>query len=146
MNVETGQPLFMDPRLPMERPGLPADFGVGSSVVVIQPSYRRRDKSTLMAGMVTDKARVWITVKTAQPNSVYRLRLDNQTDGSDSNYAYRFRTPEQHAWDEAQKAAQQYLNEQGIRLEHGSPFKDQPVPLARAIYATFGPADREDAS
>lgn len=144
MNVETEQPLFMDPRLPMERPGLPADFGVGSPVVVIEPSHRRRDKPTLVAGVVTDKARVWIVVKTAQPNRVYRLRLDSQTDGSDSIYDYRFRTPQQHAWEEAQNAAWQYLAEQGVRLDFSSPWRNQPMSLARSIYATFGPTERED--
>lgn len=147
MNVKIDEPSFMDPRLPLKRPTLPADFGVGSPVLVIEPSHRRVQSDPVNA-VVTDKARMWIDVKTdgsQRRNHVYRLRLDDQTDGSGSHYAYRFRTPQQHAWEQARDAALRYLGEQGVRLDLSSPWRKNPVPLARAIYQSSG-SNQEDAS
>lgn len=142
MSVKTEQsteqqvPPFMSPDIPNERPALPEDFGVGSAVVMITPSFRRTEQRAERNGTVTGKARVWITVELEGrgfPREV-RFRLDDQSDGSGGHYAYRFRTPEQHAWYEAQNAAHAYLMSQRITVEMSSPWQDRKLELARSIW------------
>lgn len=133
----TDAPLFVTASLPAQRPELPEDFGVGSPVTVIEPSYRTADRGKVRTGVVIAKARVWITVKLDGPLArELRFRLDTQDEG-DRMYSQRnahFRTYEQHIWDEAQSAAHVYLGAQQIRLDYSSRWKNRIVELARAIW------------
>lgn len=134
---ETEQPLFMDIHMPEKCPGLPEDFGMGSSVLVIVPSRGRGDTGRIISATVTEKVRVWITVRCDEENRrprEYRLRVDNQTDGSVSHYATQFRTPEQHQWRQASDTARGYLREQGIDLIGASPWRGQEMRLARILW------------
>lgn len=149
MSVKTehteAAPAFLNPDVPHDRPALPEDFGVGSPIYLITPSHRRLDSNPARPGTVVQKARVWIIVELEGKDlpRTCRLRLDDQSDGSGSHYAYRFRTPEQHAWYEAQDAAYAFLSDQRITVEMSSPWRDRKVELARLIWpAVRGQEDR----
>lgn len=133
----TETPPFVTETLSAQCPKLPENFGVGSSVVVIEPSYRTSERGRVRTGTVTAKARVWVTVQLDSPYSrELRFRLDTQDEG-DRMYSQRnaqFRTPEQHTWEETVSAAHSYLSVQGIRLDYGSLWKNRVVKLARVLW------------
>jgi len=133
----TEAPAFMADDLPAEPPAAtPEELAVGSPVVVIQPSYNRRGKESPIPAIIADKARVWATVTRTEgryPTS-WRLRLDDQTDGSGSHYAVRFRTPAQHRYHEAYSEAIQYLHDQRLHIELNSPWRGRELELARIIW------------
>jgi hypothetical protein len=136
--VEYGAPTFMRNDIPIQRPAL-GELELGSPVVVHLPRSRRRGGDRYVPAQVSHKARVWITVEETgreHPNS-WHLRLDTQDDGSDSNYRTRFRTPEQQLHEDALSEAHRYLTEQGITLEHDSPWRKtawDTIRLARMLW------------
>jgi hypothetical protein len=131
-------PLFMGLTVPVEKPGYdPAAIQVGTKVFVLDRVSWKRTET--YEGEVTSKARVWITVTRTPPAGYpreWRLRLDDQTDGSgrNSNYGTSFRTPSQHRYHLAYDAAWKYLADQGIRMDHKSPWNGRTIELARIIW------------
>jgi len=107
-----------------ERPAVGV-LSQGQSVYVVTPpnySRHRGEKSRYCAGTIVKIGRVWITVQSGL--SEYRLRLDNQTDGSQySGSSYRFLTEEQRAWELARNEAEEYLQAQGIHVAMDSPWR-----------------------
>lgn len=126
-------PLFMNLDLPKDRPALPDDFGMDSPVLVISPG---RNSSDPIEAVVMNKARVWVTVtpKGRRFRRDYRFRIKEQHDGEDQGIRYRFCTPEQYEWDQAQKSAHGYLREQMIHVGSSSLWFGRIVELARAVY------------
>lgn len=138
MNPEV--PAFMAPDIPPEPPELnPSKITVGSTIILVHPSYRYQGSTsnTPLQVKVTSKARVWIEACELGSSTIYRLRLDTQTDGSDSYYSYRFRTLEQHRYFEAHSTASSYLWSQGIRFETSSKWDSEKgrIELARMIWS-----------
>lgn len=133
------RPTFLTDDLPEKRPEL-GTLAVGDTVWVIEPSHRhkRGGGAPPVLATVTAIARVWITV-TRQGDGYpreWRLRLDTQTDGQQSNWATSFRTPAQQLWAWAWGEASRYLSEQGLHLDIGSPWRAerQTIRLARTIW------------
>lgn len=134
-------PTFMAEDLPDAAPEL-GKLEVGDEILVVHPSYRTRntDPNQPERAVVTSKARIWITAE--QPYGLdmsryrksWRLRLDNQTDGGESNYAVRFYTPDQWRFRQALNDAERYLVTQGIRVEWDSPWKHRAIELARMVW------------
>jgi hypothetical protein len=132
-------PAFMRDDIPADEPKFDPDTLVVGSPVVVSESNVYRRKTVLISARVTSKARVWIevTATTTGRSQSWRLRLDTQDDGDDSNYKVRFHTPEQAAFRTARDEASSYLSDQGIRLDYGSPWKQAAatIRLARMIWA-----------
>lgn len=151
------EPLFMADDLPATEPDL-GSLAVGSEVVVVQASFhqRRVKDPHPMRGVVTSKARVWITVQQILPPEwatvshtprTWRLRLDDQTDGSASHYATRFYTPDQYRFRQALNAATGYLAQQGLRPDWQSPWhtdRGRTVELARAVWVLARDLDSQE--
>lgn len=118
------------------------DMTIGSPVVVIQPTYSRRVPVAPVQAVIVSMARVWCEIEAVEPNPTtgrsrtWRMRLDDQTDGSDSYYAPRWRTPAQHEWHEALRSADAFLSDQGIHLGLGSRWNDPAdrIELARLVW------------
>lgn len=130
-------PLFVSD-VPLARPALPDDFGVGSPVVVIRPGVGRTRKYSVLDGVVEECARVWCTIKVADWPARQRLRLDTQDEGKRNggwSSQLRFRTVAQHRWDEAHDAAIRFLSEEKIRVEYGSPWHHKEIMLARLLWS-----------
>lgn len=134
-------PSFMADDVPLVRPDLdPATLDVGTQVVVIDPGVSRGRRKA-HTGTVTWQGRVWITVdnddQSARPKS-WKFRMDDQTDGTASNYATRFYTVDQHRFHEASCEADQYLSDLKIKLDFGCTFSR--IELARLIWSARNPA------
>jgi len=115
------------------------DAAIGSPVVVIQPTYSRRVPVAPVQGVIISAARVWGEIECTFPSGIkrtFRLRLDDQTDGTNSYYAVRWRTPAQHEWHEALRSADAFLSDQGIHLGLGSRWNDPAdrIELARLVW------------
>lgn len=115
------------------------DMTIGSPVFVIQSSYRRGQLPQAIQGWIVSAARVWCEIECLFPSGLkrtFRLRLDDQTDGSNSFYATRWRTPAQHEWHEAYRSAEAFLSDQGIHVERGSRWNDPTdrIELARLVW------------
>ena len=141
--MTTDAPLFVTESLPAQRPTL-ENLRVGSAVLVLEAVYRRHAGLTSpRPGVVTKRARVWITVALLEVRRFpheYRFRLDDQSDGADS-YQTRFRTPEQYAWDQVQETAFVYLKEQQIHVSSYTPWRHRLVELARAVWQLEHPEE-----
>lgn len=140
-----GQPTFMRDDIPIKRPAL-GELETGAPVVVVVPSYGRRQAARYIPAEVTSKARVWVTVTATgmQHPPSWRLRLDTQHDGSDTNYRVHFRTPEQALHEEARAEVDRYLGEQGIRLDLDSPWRRtawDTIRLARMLWRVNNDVD-----
>lgn len=115
------------------------DMTIGSPAIVIQPSYSPRNRVAPAPGVIISAARVWCEIECTFPSGVkrtFRLRLDDQTDGTNSYYATRWRTPAQHEWHEALRSADAFLSDQGINPERGSRWNDPAdrIELARLVW------------
>lgn len=115
------------------------DMLIGSPVFVIQPSYSPRNRVAPVRGVIISAARVWCEIECTFPSGVkrtFRLRLDDQTDGSNSYYATCWRTPAQHEYHEALRSADAFLTDQGINPERGSRWNDPAdrIELARLVW------------
>jgi hypothetical protein len=136
--------------LPAAQPAL-GKLEVGDEVLVVERGYHRRavkEGVQPIRATVTSKARVWITVEKVdgptilgQYRRTWRLRLDHQTDGSDSAYAVQFYTFDQWRFHQAHNEAREYLTEQGIRIDWDSPWKRREIELARGIWSLLNPDD-----
>ena len=107
---------------------------VGQPVIMVEGNHSRH--MTTRRGTVTKAARVWITVQPdddAREYAARRYRLDSQTDGSPYSYAPRFYTLEQWAERERRIEAEQFLSEQGVRIERASPWSGHVIELAELI-------------
>lgn len=106
---------------------------VGQEVVILT-GYRARPTR----GKVAKIGRAWIDVTPdgKMPDRNYptsRFRLDTQTDGSGVGSPARFYTLDQWAEREREIAASKFLQEQGIDLRFGSPWRKRAVELADLI-------------
>ena len=95
-------------------------------------------------GRVSQVARVWITVQNITEGerwpTEWRFRLDDQTDGLDSFYGYRFYTLEQWERREQLGAAMTFLRERGIdiRVSHDRKWTpERRIRLAEMIRAEW---------
>lgn len=102
------------------RPGLPANFGVGSKVIVTIPKVFRQGDEEFNA-TVTAASRVWLTIEAdANPHQRWRMRRDTQQEKVTMNtpgagtYQARFVTPEQRAYDQRMQAARELLRVEGV--------------------------------
>ena len=133
------RPTFMAGDLPEKRPELGA-LNVGDTVWIVEPAHRhaRGGDNPPALAVLESKARVWATFRRQDDGwpKEWRLRLDTQTDGQQSNWATSFRTPAQQLWAWAYSEASAYLHEQKINLELGSPWRAerQTIRLARIIW------------
>lgn len=139
-------PAFMLNDVPSKFPKLdPSEITVGSSVVLIRPSnlYRHGSNYVSVPAKVVHKARVWIEVAEFGCSTTHRLRLDDQTDGTGSHRAYRFRTPVQHRYIEAATEANTYLWGQGITVNRGTRWdhEERLIRLARMIWSDQNTTD-----
>ncbi len=118
------------------------DAAISSPVVVVRPTYSRRHPTEVVPAVIVSAARVWCEVESVAPNPstgrvrTFRLRLDDQTDGTNSYYAVRWRTPAQHEYHEALRSANEFLSDQGIHLGLGSRWNDPAdrIELARLVW------------
>lgn len=131
-------PVFMAPVVRYEQPVFrPADLLPEMGVVVSQHSGRA--KWDRIPAKVLSKARVWVTVEEVgrtepgQPRR-WKFRLDDQTDGTDSNYKARFRTMAQQEYEVTLSAALAFLREQGLRIEGSGPWGGREIELARLVF------------
>lgn len=137
------RPAFMTDDLPTSAPEL-GDLAVGSEILVVEPRYhRRKEAAQPVRAVVTRKARIWIVAEQILPPEwakvphlpkAWNLRMDNQTDGGESNHATRFYTPDQYRFHQASITAHEYLTDQGIRIDWASPWKARTIELARTIW------------
>lgn len=133
-------PAFMAPDIPPEPPKLdPSKITVGSTILLVRPSYRyRRGTGDHPVEIkVISKARVWIEARELGSRRTYRFRLDDQTDGNDICYGFRFQTFEQHRYSEAHATASSYLRGQGIQFDISSEWgsEKRQIELARMIWS-----------
>lgn len=131
-------PLFMAPVVRYERPEFrPAGLFPEMAVVVSQ--HGGQGSWDRIPGKVISKGRVWVTVeevgRTApgQPRR-WKFRLDDQTDGTKSNYKARFRTLAQQEHAATFRAALDFLHQQGLRIEGGGPWGGREIELARIVF------------
>lgn len=115
---------------------------IGDHLLVIPATYARRPPEPVEA-VVTKVARVWTELEEAAGEGrkrTWRMRLDTQDEGGDSHYCARFRTREQHAWEQRLMAADTCLREAGVGLGHGKPWQepDRRIALANMIRAYDG--------
>lgn len=124
------------------RPKL-GDLEPGQKVMVRRSSLDQRGRKPedrYVPAVVVKAARVWVELKRADlPESAlghrhWRMRRDTQdeaTQYSGSNAS--FATLDQHEWDKARNWAHGVLQENGIRLDHSSPWRGREVELADMI-------------
>jgi len=110
-----------------------AEIEVGQQVIVL--SGNRWPTQADTPGVVTQAARVWITVAVGDYGREQRFRLDTQTDGSTIGVPDRFYTMEQWAETQRNDAARAFLHEQGIYLQPRSPWCNCPAQLVDLIKA-----------
>jgi hypothetical protein len=140
MSDVTERPTFLTPDLPEKRPEM-GELNVGDTVWIVEPSHRhaRGGGSPPALAVLESKARVWATFRRQEEGGYpkeWRLRLDTQTDGQQSNWATSFRTPAQQLWHWAHSEASAYLREQKIITDYGSPWGTEAgtMRLARIIW------------
>jgi len=122
------------------RPEL-GELAVGQDVIVYLSSNDSRRKTrdqTRVPARVTKAARVWIELERVGDGypKTWRMRRDVQGEGTQypgSNA--HFATKEQYEWDETAAWAHGILREQGITVEHRSPWKNREIELADLIAA-----------
>lgn len=84
---------------------------------------------------VVKAARVWIDLASANDTwSTWRMRRDTQDEGTGYTGSQKsFVTPEQRRWDERLRAAREVLDEQGITIGMGSPWRGREIELANLL-------------
>jgi hypothetical protein len=105
----------------------------GDKVIVISGSRRGSHREAV----VTKAARVWLDLVETDDSTypmTWRMRRDTQTDGGKYGSPTRFVTPEQLAWEEAERLADDFLKEAGIELRWSrSRYWTNKVTLANLI-------------
>lgn len=113
----------------MPRPAL-GPVRVGDTLLVFEARYYRSKTPNLpIEAEVTKVGRVWIELRAVHDvrsmAKTWRLRLDTQDDGTKgSAYHDQFMTPAQHAWQQKVSDARQVLDDAKIRLDFGSPWRE----------------------
>lgn len=105
----------------MPRPEL-GKLAVGDQVLVFPGGFTRSEPEPVQA-IVTKVSRVWVEMKRSSEEGwpkEWRLRLDTQHDGTDSNYRTRFVTQEQYAWEQRIREAHETLRAAKIFPEPNS--------------------------
>lgn len=87
---------------------------------------------------VVKAGRVWVNLEGQEPGrrlpSQWRMRMDTQDEGTQySGSNASFATLDQHAWDETRHWALAVLKDNGITLDHQSPWRGREVQLADAL-------------
>jgi len=111
---------------------------------------RRKPEDRYIPARVTKVGRVWAELTEEKPPGVrprprvWRMRMDrSQDEGSQySGSNASFATMDQHAWDETAYWALAVLQENGIDIRHGSPWRGREIELADII--SKGITNRED--
>jgi hypothetical protein len=111
----------------------------GQKVIVYRSSNDRRrrepDDHTIPA-VVVKAARVWVELASTENRLTWRMRRDTQNEDTPySGNNARFVTPEQHDWEETRRWALGYLQENGIDIRPGSPWRGREVQLADIVSA-----------
>jgi hypothetical protein len=100
----------------------------------------RPDSDWYIPAVVVKAARVWVDLSRSDLSGnqlghrTWRMRRDTQdeaTQYSGSNDS--FATLDQHEWDETQHWARGVLEDNGIRIDHSSPWRGRQVELADLI-------------
>lgn len=113
----------------MPRPAL-GPVNVGDTLLVFEARYHRsKIPNPPIDATVVKVGRVWIDLEEANEvasfRRTWRLRLDTQDDGTKgSAYHDRFMTADQYAWQQKVSEARQVLDDAKIRLDFGSPWRE----------------------
>lgn len=116
---------------------------VGDTLYVKEPSRRNPEPVEVV---VTKVGRVWIEMchpeRTTTRYPDYRMRLDTQSTGSGSGYSSSFVSLVQLAWQKRERAAVDFLKEQGLHHweldTRGGPWRGRLLELANIIRAAEG--------
>lgn len=97
------------------------------------------DRGRSFLATVITVNRVWITILPDgfRPSSAKLFWLDTQTDGA--SVPRRFYTLDQWADKERRDAALRFLREQGITVDHGSPWQGREETLSELIRVAVSP-------
>lgn len=88
-------------------------------------------------GTIVKIGRVWVDIQPDNRGVVRRFRMDTQSDGSGIGYGTHFYTLDQWAEHQRQKAASEFLRDQGITIESRSPWHRRATELADLIRASI---------
>ena len=106
----------------------------GQEVVIIDPSYREPRRFQATVGKI---GRDWVTFEGTgdYTNKTWRLRKSTQTNDNKVGVGgLRFRTLEQHAWEEGQAAARRVLQDVDLMPTRGIWADDDERLVALAAY------------
>lgn len=133
----------------MSRPAL-RSLKRGDELIMTSGTPGRRDGQTDTAVRVVTVGRKYVHVIVerfhedylADPDKygsyVRKFLIEDQKEGERSTrigYSAKVATVEQHAYDVLQHGAAKYLFDQGITVEHRSPWRGREVELATALKA-----------
>lgn len=107
------------------------ELQVGQTVMVIDGMGRANTPA--IRGEVAKIGRVWVTVHKEGQRFGWRLRRDDQTDGSGFSHRARFYTLDQWAERLREVSAGEYLRDQGITLTLGSSWRGREIELAKLV-------------
>lgn len=137
MSTCFGRLSFMTAKSEDEMPGLSAKLNVGDPVMVYRPRSRYRSNDPIPAA-ITKIGRVWVEMH-APDNGIgrtWRMRMDTQDEGNGkySHYNASFYTPEQQAWKQKLREADEFLRDQGIEIGSGGGWA---LPSRRVFLANL---------
>lgn len=95
----------------------------------------RPESERYIPARIEKAARVWIDIVSAEGIPLrWRMRRDTQAEQTSfSGSRASFLTAEQHVWEIEEAAARAYLNEQGLTIERGSPWRGREGELAELL-------------
>lgn len=116
-----------------ERPGID-HLTVGDRVIVLLPTHAKNVRRE--EAVITSQKRIWWTLEKDEGKdfrpTVWRARGDNQSVEAPYRNS-RFVTPEQEAWDERERLAEEYLKEQKIEVWQSFRWRTDRLTLANLI-------------
>lgn len=111
----------------------------GQKVMVYRSSngmHGRKPEDRTIPAVVVEAARVWVTLESQIGHQTWRMRRDTQNEATKySGNNASFATLEQFEWDETRRWAFGFLQENGIEVRIGSPWRGREVELADIISA-----------
>lgn len=112
----------------MSRPEL-GPVAVGDEVLVHEGDPRRPRR---IPATIVKVGRIWLTLKSTESGREWRMHREFQDTRSGIGYAVSFATPEQYAYDRRVAEAAELIREQGISVDHHSPWATGDGRLALA--------------
>jgi hypothetical protein len=101
-------------------------------------NHALHNPSRRVAARIETVARVWITIR-GESGRTWRMRRDTQSENTGYGVGgARFRTIEQDQWEAIQRAAFDYLAEQGIEIKPGSRWRGREVEVAGILRSHLG--------